>query len=222
MMPLSIPHAPRSREAAGHAWLLLCLVALLVAVVLWMRAHEPRAPSVVDDAQEPTALTAPETVALEALPAERAIVAAAADPAEPVPPAELSPMPEPPVATPGSMHVTGVAIRVDPSGAEHATEDGALALYTQADGRGERHDATVLAGRFELDVPRGATIHVTSLVLGGRPLRPEKRTVTVPDDGFLVLRANELRGVLLHVVSAEDGRELEGVVIHEAESPIVD
>jgi hypothetical protein len=125
------------------------------------------------------------------------------------PVATLQPEPAAPASEP--VLVTGAAVRISPDGEEHVGDDGAFELWVRSGGAPERLSVEVVGGRFAVEVPRGDVLHVSGLELAGRPLFLERDEYNVPAAGFLLVRGHELSAVLLHVVSAEDGRELDGV-----------
>ncbi len=215
------PGEPRGTAGRG-AWLVLGLLALLgflLAGLLEWTTRERAGDAVSSSAQETPHAVRP--VVLDEAPATRQAVAEpdeddASRPLEPSQ-AEATTVERP---APALVLVSGAAIRVDPRSEEHAGEDGALTLHVRFDGRNERRDVSVNGGQFALEVPPHATLHVRELVLGGRPVRVDPADLLVPEDRFLLLRGAELRGVLLHVLSAEDGRELEGVDAYCATGPL--
>jgi len=137
--------------------------------------------------------------------------ATAAEP-EPVAPAATS------ASAPSSVVLAGSAVRIAIDGAEHTGDDGRAVLFARTGGRVERREIPIEGGQFSLVVPARASLFVSELELAGRALQLEANELGVPRSRSIELRGRELRGVLLHVVAAEDGAELNGVVVHASEA----
>src|SRR6185436_3517993 len=107
--------------------------------------------------------------------------------------------------------VDGLAVRVDRAGVEHAGEDGNLSIAWWHHGALERRQLEIVGGHWFLDATPDIEFYVDALALGARAVQPEQDRYTIPLDRRVVIRGLEANDVLLHVVAAEDGKELENV-----------
>jgi hypothetical protein len=119
--------------------------------------------------------------------------------------------PSPLRADPEAVRVDGLAVRVDRAGVEHAGEDGSLSVAWWHHGALERRELEIVGGRWFLDATPDIELYVDALTLGARAVQPEQDRYTIPLDRRAVIRGLEASDVLLHVVAAEDGKELENV-----------
>ena len=199
----------------------LLLVALLLVgsalLVLWVRGQaegdgqsEPQlTPTTpLDQGPESSAPTLDEAAVRVEVPDSR-----------PEAPAVVASEPVTELVADGQVLLRGTIVVTDPEGVEHATEDGSGRLVVWGGSQGTYTDVEVVGGRFELEVPADARIGSNDFTLGGRTAYVEGtgRQVPLPTGGLLELRARWVAEVLLHVVDADTGAELDGLEVRQDE-----
>lgn len=196
-----------------RSFVILGLALALIVVVLALRSGAPstrrpldvpsvatRTPaSAVDDATMRGVSIAPEQREVAATPAEESEASVPAEPVAAAPSAEFCVF-------------GGSAVRVDPDGQEHASDDGAFVMFWRRGAEFESRQVEVVGGSWSVSVPMGVELSVRELILADVLLTVEDDSFALPSDRFMVLVGREQQSVLLHVVS-EGGVELDGVEV---------
>lgn len=155
-------------------------------------------PSEVDSPAGPAASTPRATVAAAGQPPER----------------DVAPSP-PPMEVEAVAMLTGRVVVLDADGGRHETESGVLGFSIRdASNETSNLQVEVDGGRWSAERPEGAASLIPTLArLGGRPCTVEFEPVTIPEDGELELRVRWPRDATLHVLAADTGAALNGVVV---------
>lgn len=121
----------------------------------------------------------------------------------------------------GHIRIQGAVVVVDGEGIEHPREDGEMSLgVLRADRRaGTMVDVSVAGGSFTVDVPVEHRVSVVAAVLGGRPARPARADYEpIPVEERMVMRLGWAATVVLRVVDAATGLDLDGITCVVTES----
>lgn len=190
-------------------WIAVGLV-VLILIGWWGKSLSGAPPAAIlnpGDSVDQRAERAPEVAEVTAAPARATVGSAQRETTTAAP--QQARVAEDRPEMPGLVVLNGAAVRVDSGGVEHAADDGRFTAQWHRGAEFERRTVEVLGGRWSLELPPDIALMVRDLVLAGAPVSLQQTEFAVPPDRFLLLRGEARQGVLLHIVSAVDGRALD-------------
>ncbi len=114
-------------------------------------------------------------------------------------------------ATRDTIRITGRIRVADRDGVEHLHEDGSFVVLSWPHDERQETAVEIRSGQFAADLPAVSSVRVEQIVLGRRHAAMQERwqDLEVAPGGFLDLSAHWLEDVVLRVIAADTGIELD-------------